>query len=392
MASSNRDYHRLLELADTQEVIEKIKAIIEEGGIAAASRKLGISNRNVCLGISRLEKRLILRGYHPDSGWTNPVPQGTLASGVSTLYDKGGAVAMQWVKSSLDKEKMLQHYRDAAYAMIEELPKFKPVKLDRKIPKNNLCTLYNLFDYHFGMKSWPAETGDDWNLKIAEDMMYKIFAYGFQKTPEADQAIINLGGDFFHFDGYDAVTPTSKHLLDADTRYRHVIKVAAHTVRKVVTMALKKHKKVHIIVQEGNHDPVSSAWLSTLLYHVYSEERRITVDPTPVPYYCFEWGLTSLFFHHGHLKKMVSLDSLFASRYREIFGRTKYSYAHMGHNHHKLVRESSLMITQQHSTMTAKDSYAARYGFDSMRGTEFHTYSKQFGLMNILPVSPEMLN
>jgi len=206
------------------------------------------------------------------------------------------------------------------------------------------------------------------------------------------KTLINLGGDFLHFDGLVAETPASKHALDADTRYSHVITVAVHTIRQVIAMALKKHKYVHVLVQEGNHDPVSSAWLRTALSHIYDSEKRITVDTTPSPYYCFEWGNTSLFFHHGHLKKMTSLDQLFAARFREIFGRTKYSYAHMGHNHHKLVRESSLMITQQHSTMTAKDSYAARYGFDSMRGTEFHTYSKKFGLVNILPVSPEMLN
>jgi len=49
MAVSNRDYYKLLELADNPDVAEKIKAIIETGGAAQAARKMGINERNIHL-------------------------------------------------------------------------------------------------------------------------------------------------------------------------------------------------------------------------------------------------------------------------------------------------------------------------------------------------------
>lgn len=387
-----RDFHKLLEFCQTETQTRHIQRIIDCGSIRAAAKSLGQDERRLRDSIARVEKYAVMRGYSPDDGWNNGSPKGTVAAGVSTLYRDDGSVAMQWVKSSLDKEKQLELYREAIEALKEDLPKYKPLRHDNGKVDSNLVNLYSLFDFHMGAKSWKEECGENWDLNISKETMYRFFEYAISRTPRAHSCIINLGGDFLHWDGLLAAeTPTSKHSLDADTRFAHVIRVALITIRQVINMCLAKYKKVHLLVQEGNHDITSSAWLRETLAHCYDNNKRIEVNTSANPYYAYEWGRTALFFHHGHLKKRDNLDALFASQFREIYGRTKYSYAHSGHYHHKIVSESNLMITQQHGSLTAKDSYAARHGFNSQRCAEVHTYSKQYGLCNILPVHVDML-
>jgi len=136
---------------------------------------------------------------------------------------------------------------------------------------------------------------------------------------------------------------------------------------------------VHLVMAEGNHDPASSIWLRELFRALYEDEPRITVDLSPDPYYCVEHGLTSLFFHHGHKRKPTAVSDVFAAKFREVFGRTKFSYAHMGHLHHVDAKENNLMIVEQHRTLAGSDAYASRGGWLSGRDACVITYHAAYG-------------
>ena len=86
------------------------------------------------------------------------------------------------------------------------------------------------------------------------------------KSPDSENAIFAQIGDFLHWDGLDAVTPASKHVLDADTRFTKLVRVAIRVIKRVIKMLLTKYKKVTVIMAEGNHDPASSVWLREMLH------------------------------------------------------------------------------------------------------------------------------
>ena len=142
---------------------------------------------------------------------------------------------------------------------------------------------------------------------------------------------------------------------------------------------------------EGNHDPASSIWLRELFSALYSNNPRVDVELSPDPYYCFEHGKTSLFFHHGHKKRVANIDDVFVAKFRDVFGRTKFSYAHMGHLHHKQVKESNLMVVEQHRTLSSNDAYASRGGWITGRDASCITYSKMFGEVGRVTINPDML-
>jgi hypothetical protein len=84
---------------------------------------LGLNKGPYSEALRRLTKLAALKGYSPAHDMTKPVPDGFKVRGVSSLYDKDGKLAAQWVKSSADDERREQLLREAVAALAEEIPR-----------------------------------------------------------------------------------------------------------------------------------------------------------------------------------------------------------------------------------------------------------------------------
>lgn len=354
-----------------------------------AARELGISVRQFYRRRAKMSKRVA--SDHTELGYDASVPDGYRIKGVSTLHHAEKGELLSWVKTTQDNERLYQLMMEATQALAEDLPRYDPRPEPFEHGFDSLLNCFVITDYHLGMLSWAEETGDNWDSKIAENLLVRWFERAIDQAPNAGTAVLAQLGDFMHFDGMDAVTPSSGHLLDADGRFAKMVRIAIRLLRHVINRLLDKFPKVHVIMAEGNHDLASSVWLRELFAASYAEEPRVTVDTTPDPYYCYEFGKTSLFFHHGHKVKVSKLDTVLASKFRPVFGRTEYSYAHCGHLHHSEAKETSMMHIEQHRTLAAKDAYASRGGWLSKRGAKVITYSSEFGYIADFNITPEML-
>ena len=311
-------------------------------------------------------------------------------TGKSTLRDKDGKVVIEWTKTSKSQEDTLKALRIAIDTLKEDIIPVEKVKKPKKFKNGNLLNQYTLTDYHLGMMSWAEETGSDWDLKIAEDILVKFFETGIATSPNANECVFAQIGDFLHWDGLDAVTPASKHVLDADTRFTKLVRVAIRVIRRVINMLLNKYQTVNVLMAEGNHDPASSVWLRELLYSLYEEEPRVKVDTNPDPYYCLVFGKVVLFYHHGHKKNFKMLDNVFVGKFKKEFGNSEFAYGHTGHLHHEKI-ESNLMVLEQHRTLASKDAYASRGGYLSGRDSKVITYHKEYGEVGRNTINIDML-
>jgi hypothetical protein len=372
---------------------EHIDGVNKYGSNRAYAKALNLSKSTVSEAIVAVKKKAALHGYSPAHDMTRVVPDPFIVRGVSTYYNKEGKPSGQWVKSRLDDDKLQEVMRQAIEAMKEDIPRLSPITYvsNENDNNSNILNCYVITDYHLGMLSWHAETGADWDLKIAEELIVKWFAQAISQAPNAEQAVFAQLSDFLHFDGMDAVTPSSKHLLDVDTRFAKVVRSAIRVLRHVIDMLLAKYKKLHIIMADANHDPVSQIWLREWFSVLYEDEPRVTIDRSPSPYNAYEFGNVALFFHHGHKRKVSNVQEVFASQFREMFGRTKYAYAHMGHLHHLDIKENNLMIVEQHRTLAPNDAYAARGGWLTGRDAQVITYHHQFGEVSRVKINSDML-
>lgn len=387
-----------------------VAAYREHGTKQAAADALGWTRSKMRRHLHRAaEKGLLgpaetLPGYRIDSLTTTPA--GTYVKqrkehgehytptlpvkGKTTLVDAEGRIMMQHIMERDTADRQAEALRAMVAALKEDLPRVNIMAAPTGT-MSNLLNQYTITDNHFGMLSWREETGSDYDLRLAEELLLDWFVAAIDLAPDAHTAVLAQIGDLMHHDALESVTPAHRHVLDADSRLQKVIRVVIRTIRRIIDMLLQKHSHVHVIMASGNHDPASSAWLREMLAAMYENEPRITVDNSPALYYAYEWGKTALMFHHGHKRGVNNVDATLAGIFREMYGRSKYAYAHVGHRHSDEGRKSGLMYVEQHETLAAPDAYAAGGGWLSGRSAKVITYHREFGEVGRLTLRPEMV-
>ena len=369
---------------------EVLEAIERLGSARAASAELGINIGGASETYTAVKRKAAKFGYAPEHDFTRPVPDGFIAKGVSTYYNAEGKPSGQWVKASLSHEALVDAMREAIEGFKGDIDQASPI-VAPVASDEHLCNLYTFTDYHLGMLAWHKEGGSDWNISIAERTIIAALQQMIEQSPKAHTAVINIQGDFLHTDGKTPVTPASKHVLDADSRFPKIRKSAIRVIRSMVNMSLHRHQEVHLIIAEGNHDEEASGWLADLFSVHYEEEPRVTVNDSVLPFYVFEWGNTMLGIHHGHKVKNESLPLLFAAQFPQEWGRTNRREIHCGHRHHRDEKEYNGVTVVQHPTLAARDAYAARGGWIADRAAWAITYHKKYGDVGRVMITTEML-
>jgi hypothetical protein len=369
---------------------EILEAIDRLGGARAASIELGMNVGGASETYLAVKRKAAKFGYAPDHDFTRPVPEGYVAKGVSTYYNAEGKPAGQWVKASLSHQALVEAIKETIDGFKDEILPASVIAAPTAC-EEHLCNLYTFTDYHLGMLAWHKEGGSDWNISIAEKTILAALVQMVNQSPSAHTAVLNIQGDFLHTDGKTPVTPASKHVLDADSRFPKIRRSAIRIIRSLMAICLQRHQEVRLIIAEGNHDEESAGWLSDLFAVHYEDEPRVTVNDSVLPFYVFEWGSTMLGVHHGHKVKNESLPLLFAAQFPQEWGRTTRREIHCGHRHHRDEKEYNGVTVVQHPTLAARDAYAARGGWIADRAAWAITYHKKYGAVGRVMITTEML-
>ena len=359
-----------------------------------AARSLGVIRETVKDTVLKIKKRAAKSGFAPEHHHRQVVPDGYYVKGTSTFYDEEGKPKLQWVKSQIDHGRQQEILEEAFHALSAELPALPKIAKPGQKLDSELLNFYPVTDAHLGMLAWGPEAGEDWDLSIGAKALCDGFGQMVERSPNASECLIAQMGDYLHTDSLDPVTPTSRHLLDTDSRFPKLAEVAVKTLRTLIETALRKHAKVHLIIAEGNHDIVSSIWLRVMFRELYANQPRLIINESVEPYYCHRHGETFLGVHHGHLKGIdgangSSLALLFADR--PEWGSTQFRYIHTGHKHAAHEREVHGAVLQQHPTFAARDAYAARHGWKSVRKMSAISYHKKHGECFRSVVTPSMI-
>jgi hypothetical protein len=367
-----------------------LDAIILYGGAKKADEVLGMYKGGASEIYNNVKNKAAKVGYSPEHDFTRPVPHGYVAKGVSTYYNSEGKPSGQWVKASLTHEALIDAMRETVAGFKDQIQPADIVAAPAA-SEEQLCNLYTFTDYHLGMLAWHQEGGADWNVAKAEQTIIAALVQMVNQSPSAHTAVLNIQGDFLHTDGKMPVTPASKHVLDADSRFPKIRRAAIRIIRSLMAICLQRHQEVYLIIAEGNHDEESSGWLADLFAVHYEEDPRVTVNDSVLPFYVFEWGTTMLGVHHGHKVKNENLPLLFAAQFPQSWGRTTRREIHCGHRHHRDEKEYNGVTVVQHPTLAARDAYAARGGWIADRAAWAITYHKEYGAVGRVMVTTEML-
>lgn len=341
--------------------------------------------------LRRRKAALVRRGLAPEHNMVNPVADGMKLARHSQYYDKDGVPRNRWVIATPDQERQQEMMREALEAMAADLPTLPRRRSAPKDLDKRLMACYPIGDAHIGMLSWPEETGEDWNLDLAEKIQCGAMARLVELSPACEKAVIINLGDFLHYDNMDGVTTRSGHALDTDGRYAKMARVAVLVMRQCIESALSKHKFVHVINVTGNHDDTGSLMLSVCLANIYQKEPRVTVDTAPAAFHYFRHGKTLVGCHHGHSCKPDRLPGVMAADRASDWGETTHRYWWIGHVHHQSVKDHAGVTVESFRTLAAKDAYAHWGGYRAPRDMKCIVLHEQHGEVARHTVNPAMI-
>ena len=332
-------------------------------------------------------------GRSPDEVVRLPDPK-TITK-LSTLYDQEGNVTQQWIAEKPEALAQAEAWKEYAKALTEDLPRAEPVP-PPKVVDSDLMACYPVGDHHMGMLAWDKETGADWDLKIAEQMLHGAITYLVGKSPSSAKSLLVFLGDFMHYDSFESVTPTSRNQLDADSRFPKMVRAAIQAMRYSIACALRKHKHVHVIVEIGNHDLSSSIFLMECLWNAYENEPRVTIDTSPMHFHYHRFGKVLIGTHHGHGVAMDKLPLIMATDRKEDWGETTHRYWWTGHKHTRKTQvgvgaqDFSGCTVEQFRVLAATDAWASQRGYRAIRGMTSIILHKKYGEVARQNVNPEM--
>lgn len=368
---------RLREWA-TPRQLEILDAIAKHGSQRKAAKPLGMNSRSIERAMASLRRRAALQGYSPTHDMTRTVPDGFAVRGVSTYYDQEGKARGQWVKSQLDAEQAERIMRDFAATLADSVKGLAKISKSPKYADDDLMCVYPAGDPHFGLHAWWQDAGEDFDLKIAEELTMAAIDRLIASAPAAGTALLLNLGDMFHADNQKNVS-ASGHQLDVDGRWPKVQQVGLRAMIYCLQRLLEKHQKVIFRINRGNHDGNSSYGLALMLSCFFHDEPRVEIDLSPAASWYYRFGKVLIGSTHGDTIKGPNMMAIMAADRPKEWGLTEHRYWYVGHVHHQDVKEYPGGVVEYFRTLAARDAWHAGQGYRAGRDMRLIVLHKDHG-------------
>jgi len=367
---------------------EFIDAINTHGSMHKAAAAVGCSQSTISRSISMASKEAAMRGYSPEHDMVRTVPAPFIVKGVSTYYDKEGKPSGQWVKSRLSDEAFQAAVREGVAEFVASQAPIEAPDEPRDY-STDVIPWIQIGDAHIGMLAHAGETGESFDVKIAERELCGAISMLIDEMPACERVVVNDLGDFTHYENFSATTEASGHPLDFDSRFPKMIKSYSRIMRFIVDKALTKAKFVDIIINQGNHSRTNDIWMAELLRVGYGHTGRVNVLNNDSVFIAYRMGKTLVMIHHSDKSKPAHLVGVMTTDFRKDFGDTEFHYIDIGHVHHHFVsREHPSVVIESWNHLAASDKWAHDAGYRSRKAISVVLRSKTYGEIGrrLLPI------
>lgn len=290
-----------------------------------------------------------------------------------------GSVVTEWRTYDRDKQAeqaaAIEAIKGHVEAMAQPIPEI-PTPGDRA---SDLITIYPLGDPHIGLLAWAPEVGEHFDVKIASRELAQCVTSLVDRSPPSDTAIVAELGDFFHSQDDNQLTPRAGHKLDVDGRFARTARLGLDLYAGLLRAALAKHTSVIARFIPGNHDLSLTFWLAETIRREFKDQPRLTVCDAFSPYQFDRFGRVMLMWAHTDGATIERLAEIAAADEPEMWGATRFRYAHGGHIHSKKLIERPGMIAENHRTLAGRDAWANWRGYRSGRSLQAITYHRAWG-------------
>jgi hypothetical protein len=309
---------------------------------------------------------------------------------IVTPTDDGGRVSTFWRAPPVGPDALAASFLAALEGAVSPAPPVPPpAETDA-----DLCAMLALPDWHMLMQSWGRETGEDYDIKIAERNLREGAARLFRRAAPAQTCIILGLGDQFHANTDDARVGRGKHEGQVDGRLLKGFDVALWAFIYTIRAALAQFLVVKVRILPGNHDDWLAGALAVALSVAFHDEPRVSVDTDPGYTWRLRFGKVLLAATHGdNIRDARDTCMMMAHKYRDDFGATDFHFLFSGDKHHERTRDFAGWHWSQLRPLTPADAYSAR-AFLTPSEMSLRTFHARRGRQDVLfehlPLLPDL--
>lgn len=231
-----------------------------------------------------------------------------------------------------------KHVQDGIRDLLANVPVWK-----RSIPKGpkfkrsaDHMLEISLYDAHFGKLCWEQETGDNYDLSIAqsdyegavEDLMGRLSGFKIEKI------MFPVGHDFFHVNSWAKMTARGTSVDSTDDRVSKVFTAGCDAVISSILKCIEV-APVEVVWVPGNHDPETSWYMCELIRRVFDGNDNVKVDVSPTKRKYREYGVSLIGYDHGETTSLDSLPMIMANEASDAWSRCVFRHYRVGHFHKK---------------------------------------------------------
>lgn len=291
--------------------------------------------------------------------------------------------------------------------LIRELTSKSPRIRARKYESNGRLLLLDNADLHLGRLSWGAETGDDYDIKIAvkrDDASTAYFMgeaeYRHKRHPY-EKILMVFGNDYFNYTHAKPFTQTSNGTYqESDGRYQKMFITGVYQAIKRIENALTL-APVHVIFIPGSHDEENTFYMSMTIHAYFRNNPNVSVDISPTLRQFVQFGKNLLGFDHGQYPSFERLFAQMAFTDTKAWESTVFKYFFTGHMHHKETKarvwqggpkevklpKGQFLITEdlngilfdRLTSLTSNDYYEHSRAFIHIKNAEAFEFDKEIG-------------
>lgn len=296
------------------------------------------------------------------------------------------------VKAWLSRRKVETDLVKQKEAILAELKAYAP-KYDKRInivekykntKKECLCEI-SLADHHFSKLSWRSESGEDYDIKIAEKRWKEAIKSLLSRANinQVEKFLLPIGNDLFHIDNRNNTT-TAGTFVDSDMRFFKMVKIVRRILVETIDDLLSV-APVDILIIPGNHDYHASLWIGEVLEAYYHNNQQVSIDSSPTTRKYYKYGKVGFQLSHGNEESVKDLGLIFAAEQKHLWADTDFHYCQLGHTHKSkkidYISEDEYQgfQVQVMPSLCGTDSFHFKKGYISNKAAKLFMYHKEEG-------------
>lgn len=262
---------------------------------------------------------------------------------------------------------------------VPQLPKYE-------YPKGNYLLEIPICDLHLAKLTWKKETGEDYDIGIAEQLYRKVIENILARVSSVnvERIVFPIGQDFFNVD--NSANQTTKGTPQSmDTRWQKMYFKGCELVIWALEN-LRKVAPVDVLYVPGNHDIALSYFLTLNTSAWYRNCEEVTVDMSPKIRKYYQYYDNLIGYSHGE-EKAGNLDKIMQAEAPELWGKTTHRELHLGHRHSEHVHEYPGFIVRRISSVTSTDDWHNQMGYvKQSKKAQAFLWHQQEGLHTIFNI------